>query len=152
MATTEPFVPGDFVVPAPPAHDAFVLEPLGPQHNESDYAAWSGSIDFIRTLPGWGESRWPTPMSLEDNLGDLEKHAAGFAAREEFTWTVLEPGTGEVIGCVYIQPDRPPRPGVTVVHSWVRSDRAELDRPLHDAVSSWLDADWPFDEVQYAAR
>jgi hypothetical protein len=150
MTDTEPFVPDDFVVPEPPAHEALALEPLGPQHNESDYAAWTSSIDFIRSLPGWGTGRWPTPMTLEDNRGDLERHAAGFAAREEFTYTVLDPGTREVVGCVYVKPARPPRAGATEVRSWVRADRAELDRPLRRLVRDWLDAEWPFDDVQYA--
>jgi hypothetical protein len=29
---------------------------------------------------------------------------------------------------------------------------AHLDRPLHDAVSTWLEHDWPFDRVVYAPR
>lgn len=42
--------------------------------------------------------------------------------------------------------------GVAQVSSWVRADRAELDRPLYEAVSAWLASDWPFTEVRYAAR
>jgi hypothetical protein len=150
MTEAEPFVPDDFVVPHPPAHEALALEPLGPQHNESDYDAWTSSADFIRSLPGWADSSWPRPMPLEENLRDLERHAAGFAARREFTYTVLDPGTGDVIGCVYVKPARPPRAGATEVRSWVRADRAELDRPLRRLVRAWLDTAWPFDDVQYA--
>jgi RimJ/RimL family protein N-acetyltransferase len=144
------FVPDDFVVPDPPADDTFVLEPLGPQHNESDYAAWTSSMAFIRSLPGWADETWPTPMTLADNLRDLEQHAAGFARRAEFTYTVLEPGTREVIGCVYVQPTREAGAGATEVHSWVRADRADLDQPLRDLVRGWLATAWPFTEVQYA--
>jgi hypothetical protein len=42
--------------------------------------------------------------------------------------------------------------GVAEVSSWVRADRAELDVPLHDAVTDWLNTDWPFAEVSYASR
>jgi hypothetical protein len=29
------------------------LEPLGPQHNQSDHAAWMSSIEHIRSTPGY---------------------------------------------------------------------------------------------------
>ncbi|MGW6931836.1 hypothetical protein ACWGE0_17415 [Lentzea sp. NPDC054927] len=57
----------------------------------------------------------------------------------------------EVIGCVYIYPLRDDRT-VADVHSWVRADRADLDKPLYDAVSTWLVNDWPFPEIRYAPR
>ena len=42
--------------------------------------------------------------------------------------------------------------GVADVRSWVRADRAELDVPLHAAVSAWLTAAWPFAQIRYAPR
>lgn len=146
------FVPVDFVVPTPPATGRFVLEPLGPQHNESDYHAWASSMELIRSLPGWASSSWPHPMSLEDNMADLEAYAAGFEERTEFTYTVLDPESDEVVGCVYIKPARPARPGAAEVRSWVRAGRAELDKPLYDAVTAWLAESWPFREVTYAVH
>src|SRR5215216_5460105 len=38
-------------------------------------------------------------MSLDRNIYDLRRHAADFGARSGFTFTVLEPVTGDVIGC-----------------------------------------------------
>jgi hypothetical protein len=38
------------------------------------------------------------------------------------------------------------------VHSWVRVTSADLDAPLWRAVSAWLERDWPFRRVDYAAR
>jgi hypothetical protein len=143
------FVPDDFDVPTELAGAGFRLEPLGPQHNESDYAAWTSSMEHIHATPGFEGRPWPHPMPAEDNLNDLKGHAKDFADRTGFTYTVLE-GDGEVIGCVYIYPaksgDR------ANVHSWVRADRAELDVPVHDAVSSWLQDFWPFETVSYAPR
>ena len=43
-------------------------------------------------------------MSPDANRDDLERHARDFAERAGFTFTVLRPGTEEVIGCVYIYP------------------------------------------------
>ncbi|MFF1715411.1 N-acetyltransferase [Streptomyces sp. NPDC058268] len=144
-----PFVPHDFVAPTRLAADGFRLEPLGPQHNDADHAAWTSSIEHIRATPGFLERSWPPPagMSLADNLRDLESHAHDFQARTGFTYTVLD-DAGRVIGCVYIYPSHADA-GVTEVRSWVCADRAELDGPLHRAVAAWLASDWPFEKLRY---
>ena len=143
--STDPFVPDDFVPPRTLLAERFRLEPLGPQHNESDHAAWSSSIDHIRSTPGFPDGSWPPPegMSLEENLADLTRHAADFEAGRGFTFTVLDPADGEVIGCVYVYPTTSLAHDVQV-QSWVRADVAELDRPLAEAVADWLGADWPW--------
>jgi len=145
------FVPPDFAVPASLETPQFRLEPLGPQHNDPDYAAWTSSIEHIRRTPGFPDGRWPDDRSIEDNLRDLRRHADDFAHRRGFTYTVLDAATGEVIGCVYLYPDTA-EPGRASVQSWVRADRAELDVPLWRAVTDWLARDWPFAAVAYAAR
>jgi RimJ/RimL family protein N-acetyltransferase len=144
-----PFVPDAFEVPLRLETDRFVLEPLGPEHNERDHEAWMSSVDHIRATPGFADWPWPYPMSAEENLTDLEQHAADFAARTGFTYTVLE-GT-EVIGCVYIYPS--PLPGGEArVRSWVTADRADLDVVVWRAISDWLEAEWPFRAVEYEPR
>ena len=154
-----PFVPGDFAVPGELVTEKFRLEPLGPQHNAADYDAWTSSMEHIRATPGMVDDSWPREMTLEENRGDLERHARDFAGRTGFTYTVLDPA-GRVVGCVYIYPAKGEEgaaageaaPGVADVHSWVRADRAELDVPLYAAVSAWLADAWPFAEVRYAPR
>jgi hypothetical protein len=47
-----PLVPGDFVVPRGLRSELFILEPLAARHNEADDAAWTSSIDHIKTTPG----------------------------------------------------------------------------------------------------
>ncbi len=155
----ELFVPADFAVPDGLVAEGFRLAPLGPQHNEADYAAWTGSIDHIRATPGFNGRSWPHPMPLEDNLRDLERHAQDFAERRGFTYTVLGAGSDEVIGCVYIYPPQGQGPGGgteglrgAVVRSWVRADRAQLDRVVYEAVLAWLERDWPFHSIEYASR
>jgi hypothetical protein len=152
-----PFVPEDFAVPGGLETDAFRLEPLGPRHNEADHRAWSSSIAHIRDTPGFRDRDWPPPrgMTLAGNLADLERHAEDFAARRGFTYSVVAPGGGDVLGCVYIYPPHhhPAAEGTDAdVRSWVRADVADLDAPLHAAVAAWLAADWPFARVAYAAR
>jgi hypothetical protein len=152
----ELFVPADFAVPGGLTAGEFRLEPLGPQHNAADYAAWTASIGHIRATPGFAGKSWPHEMSLAENLSDLERHAQDFAERRGFTFTVLSTSTGEVIGCVYIYPPRGGEPGHpeprAAVSSWVRADHAALDPVLYHAVRTWLERDWPFRSVEYAPR
>jgi hypothetical protein len=164
------FVPDDFVVPRSLVCAAFRLEPLGPEHNEGDYRAWMSSIEHIRATPGWVGRSWPRPdMTLAENLGDLERHAADFAARSGFTYTVRDARSDEIFGCVYIYPAAGGGSGASSgassdgasgasgasgaeVRSWVSADRASLDVALYEAVSAWLRSAWPFTTVTYAPR
>jgi hypothetical protein len=145
------FVPSDFDVPRRLEAPEFVLEPLGPEHNELDYAAWTSSMEHIAATPGWQDSRWPREMTLDENRADLERHANDFRNRAGFTYTVLDPESRDVIGCVYIYPLRDAEEDARTL-SWVRTSRAELDVPLWRAVSDWLASDWPFASVDYAPR
>lgn len=150
--TPPPLVPEDFAVPEGVRSDLFALEPLDIRHNAADQVAWTSSIDHIRATPGFAGRTWPGgPMTLEENAVDIAKHARDFADRTGFAYTVLDPASGDVIGCVYFYPPR--RSGYDVdVRSWVRADHAALDRPLHDLVRHWLAEAWPFQAPDYAER
>jgi hypothetical protein len=146
------FVPDDFDPPRGLSEARFRLEPLGPQHNDADYVAWTSSMAHIRDTPGFTTGSWPREMTLDQNRDDLLRHERDFETRTGFTYTVLA-GEADVVGCVYIYPLVPdPEPGAAHVDSWVRADRAELDAPLYRAVSDWLDRDWPFRRVDSPAR
>jgi len=146
-----PFVPSGFVVPLALTTEQFRLEPLAPQHNDSDYEAWSTSVEHIHMTPGWETSSWPDDRSLADNLRDLQRHAADFEKRAGFTYTVIDPATGAVIGCVYIYPDKSEQHDARVL-SWVRASRPDLDVQLWRAGTDWLADRWPFGRVAYAGR
>jgi hypothetical protein len=148
---TSRLVPDDFVVPAGLRTEVFTLEPLSVRHNELDYAAWTTSIEHIRQTPGYPDGSWPKPMSLEQNAADLVRHERDFADRVGFTYTALDPATGDVIGCLYLYPSERGDYDADV-RSWVRADRADLDKPLYELVSGWLASDWPFTNPDYAAR
>jgi len=143
------FVPVDFDPPMELTTGAFRLEPLGPEHNERDYIAWTSSMDHIRTSPGWGaEQNWPREMTLEENGGDLERHAADFRSRRGFTYTVLDE-SDDVVGCVYVYPAKDDVHDARV-RSWVRASEAEHDDDLRSAVAAWLTSDaWPFSRPLY---
>jgi hypothetical protein len=143
-------------VPPPPATERFVLAPLQPAHNERDHAAWMSSIEHIHATPGfapgdWAGDGWPMPMSLDDNLADLEMHWGEFQRGEAFAYTVLEPTTDDVIGCVYVDPDVTDAAD-TMVRSWVRASHAHLDDDVATTVDRWLRASWPFATVRWPGR
>lgn len=144
-----PLVPPEFEIPRGLRTSRFRLEPLGPEHHAADFAAWSSSVEHIRGTPGFEAGPWPREMGLAENLADLERHARDFAERVGFTYTVLDEASGEVIGCVYLDPDEA-GPHDVLVRSWVCADRADLDEPLRRAVREWLEAAWPFRLVSYA--
>src|SRR4051812_44829113 len=147
------FVPTGFTPPPPPRSESFWLEPLGPEHNEADYRAWTSSLDHIHATPGYPDGTWPHPMSLEQNLGDLESHADDFRRQVGFTYTVRSTADDDVIGCVYIYPSNNPAMDPDV-RSWVRASHAALDVDLWSTITAWLAAEWPFREgrVDYAPR
>lgn len=150
---TDRFVPDGFEPPLMLATEHFRLEPLGPQHNEADLAAWMSSIDRIRATPGYPDGDWPPleGMTPARNLRDLVRHADDFTARRGFTYTVLDPVDGDVIGCVYLYPSPSPHHDA-VAQSWVRADAARLDLPLAEAVTRWFASHWPWDGVDYQGR
>jgi hypothetical protein len=144
VTTSPSFVPVDFDPPITCTAGSFRLEPLGPEHNERDYAAWMSSIDHIRSSPGFPDGNWPHEMSLEENRADLVRHAGHFTDRKGFTYTVLDAGD-DVVGCVYIYPAKD---GVhdVVVQSWVRESEAARDDDFRRAIADWITSDaWPFE-------
>jgi hypothetical protein len=90
-------------------------------------------------------------MTLDENRADLQRHADDFRNRRGFTYTVLDPASRDVIGCVYIYP-LPDGGDDAQALSWVRASHAALDVPLWRAVTDWLASDWPFESVAYASR
>lgn len=142
---SEDFVPADFVVPDEFHGPGFRLEPLGPGHNERDHEAWMSSISHIRSTPGMEDRDWPAPMTLGENMADMEMHAREFEARTSFTYSVLD--GDDVIGCVYIYPSADHD---AHVRSWVTANRVEMDGVVRRAVRRWLVEEWPFQSIDYA--
>ncbi len=149
MSESAVFVPTGFDPPTGLTAGDARLEPLGPEHNERDYAAWTSSMEHIRRSPGFHEGRWPREMNLAENLADLERHARDFVDRTGFTFTVLD-ASDDVIGCVYVYPARDGIHDATV-RSWVRESEAGFDDALRRAIADWLtSAAWPFEKPLYA--
>lgn len=144
----EPFVPVSFEVPLTFNGPGFHLEPLGPVHNERDHEAWMTSIEHIRATPGMDWRDWPSPMTLAENLADMEMHAKEFADGAAFTYSILD--RDAVIGCVYVYPRQDDHDAD--VRSWVRESRSDMDLIVCQTLSEWLVGDWPFRNLAYATR
>jgi hypothetical protein len=140
--------------PEPLSTTWFRLEMLAPVHNERDYEAWMSSIEHIHATPGFAPPEaagddWPTPMTLEQNLADLEQHRREFIAGEAFAYSVLD--GDEVIGCLYIDPDSRGAADA-MVRSWVRASRAERDVDLAVQIDQWLRDAWPLTSWRWPGR
>jgi hypothetical protein len=140
--------------PVPLSTTWFRLEILSSVHNERDHQAWMSSIEHIHATagfaqPDWAGDGWPTPMTSDQNLADLEQHQREFVAGEAFAYSVLDGDA--VIGCVYIDPDGS---GGTdaVVRSWVRASRAERDLDLAVEIDQWLRKEWPLCSRRWPGR
>lgn len=139
------FVPEDFDVPRIKMFDHFRLEALGPEHNERDHTAWTSSMDHIHATPGFEGHPWPMPMTVAENLEDMDMHLREFDERTSFTWSILAAGTDDVIGCIYLYPFDPARPGHGRFRSWVTAERAADDSTIRTAIAAWFASDWPIE-------
>ena len=135
-----------FDAPEPLATELFHLEPLGPEHNERDHEAWMSSMEHIRATPGFEYHPWPIPMTLEENLADMQMHADEFIARTGYTYSILD--GAQVIGCVYIYPPTSDDTDANV-RSWVRASHASLDTEARAQIRAWLLTAWPFEKLNY---
>ncbi|MCR2809052.1 MULTISPECIES: N-acetyltransferase [unclassified Microbacterium] len=109
----------------------------------------------------WEQSSWPADdFTIEANRQDLADLERRHVDRRAFTYTVLDPGGTECLGCVYIFPTTATfltKAAVTsvlegaqwaeidaVVYFWVRESRisSDMDVRLLAAIRSWMDEDW----------
>ena len=147
----KPFVPPDFVVPSRLEDARFVIRPLLIGDVIKDYDAVMSSVEHLRGVFG-PTTKWPTGLSLEDDLIDLGWHHKEFKTRRSFAYTVMSPDEAVCLGCLYINPTT--LPGYDAeAYCWIRaSHAAELDARLYQVMTSWIAADWPFEAVAYPGR
>lgn len=152
-------------VPAELRTAEFVLRPIVAGDADRDYAAVMETREYLRL---WRQSTWPEDdFTVEENRRDLveceERHLAGRA----FTYTVLDPGGTECLGCVYVFTTGArflARATVTpvgddewadveaVVFFWARLSRMEtgMDGRLLAALRTWFAEEWKLARTVYA--
>jgi hypothetical protein len=152
-------------VPAELRTAEFVLRPIVAGDAELDHAAVMETREHLRL---WRQSTWPEDdFTVAENRKDLveceERHRAGRA----FTYTVLDPGGTECLGCVYVYPTTATflaRAAVTpvggdewadveaVVFFWARLPQMEtgMDERLLAALRAWFTEEWKLTRTVYA--
>ncbi len=65
----------------------------------------TSSIEHIRATPGFADRDWPKVMGLPTTSTTCAS-TEDFRLGKGFTYAVLDPADGDVIGCVYVYPPR----------------------------------------------
>ena len=145
------FVPEGSVVPESLSTDQYRLEMLTPGVAELDYDAVMSSKERLRQVFSEDDD-WPADdMTLEFNIGDLERHEAEFHSRQAFAYTVLSPAKDRCVGCVYFYASSLPEYDCEV-YLWVRESETDLDGHLYMTIRNWLKTDWPFKKPAFPGR
>jgi hypothetical protein len=145
-------------VPLEPRTDEFFLRPITVADAARDYEAVMETREDLRV---WEQSSWPEDaFTVEANAEDLADLERRHLERRAFTYTVLDPGGAESLGCVYIFPTTASflaKATVTavseeavwadvdaVVYFWIRAARISsgLEARLLSALRSWMAEDW----------
>jgi hypothetical protein len=146
-----PFVPREYEVPKSLETEYFRLRMLTVNDVVKDFDAVVSSVDHCKSI--WPGGKWPTGLTLEQNLIDLGWHQKEFQTRRSFTYTVVRLDESSVLGCVYILPTR--KSGYDAeTYLWARQSELAggLEERLHAAVKEWMSTTWPFRSVAYPGR
>ena len=138
-------VPDDFDVPAVLEHERFRLRMLSVDDVVKDFDAICDRVDHE------GRPQPPFVPTVAENLVDLGWHQKEFKLRRSFAYTVVAPDESRVLGCVYLNPSEAHDARVVM---WVRRSAWDqgLDPVLETTVREWIEQDWPFETVDWAAR
>jgi hypothetical protein len=160
VSFTDPSEP----VPAELRTDEFVLRPIRASDAQRDYHAVMETREQLRL---WEQSTWPADdFTMEANREDLVDLEERHDAHRAFTYTVLDPGGAECLGCVYVFPTRAAflaKSSVTpvgddewsdvdaVVFFWARLSRMEagMDGRLLTALRTWFSTEWKLERTVY---
>ncbi|WP_353647525.1 N-acetyltransferase [Nakamurella sp. A5-74] len=163
MSFTDPNQP----VPTGLRTDDFVMRPITADDAPNDYDAVMETREHLRL---WEQSTWPADdFTIEANREDLAGLELRHTEHRAFTYTVLDPGTAECLGCVYVFPTSATflaKCTVTpmgveewdavdaVVYFWVRSSRMEtgLDAHLLGALRRWFASEWTLENTVYVTN
>jgi hypothetical protein len=159
------FYPIDAAVPESLLTGEFLARPLRASDVELDYDAVMSSRAELLLHSG---GSWPREdFRLEENLADLVRHEQEHHERVAFTYTIMNPGETECLGCIYLNPPAQilKRAGgsaeqaatigdyETWVSFWVRHSRLadELDARVLQALLNWFQTEWAFKQVAFVA-
>ena len=111
------------------------------------------------------EALYPSlnPLDRVLDKSDLVHQADEVTRGVAYAYTILDPHTGDIIGCTYIDPDESqpdrstevettPTTRCATVTCWVRASHAELDEPVVAALTHWLASSWNLAQFTFPGR
>lgn len=146
------FVPDDFSHPQRLETDNFFIRPIRGSDAEMDYPAVMSSISHIKEI--MGSRSWPSEeLTLEEDRNDLARHEGEMERGEAFVYTVMNRSQTSILGCIYIFTSRLDQLDAEIAF-WTTQEAYEegLDSILFEDIQSWIEQDWPFEEVVYPGR
>jgi hypothetical protein len=155
------FYPETAEIPESLLADEVLVRPLRATDAQADFEALMSSQEMLRK---WDQSDWPSDdFTLEENRADLAEHETEHAARQAFTFTVMDRSEQTCLGCVYVYSLE------TILRSmgaseeqlaavgdfeayvtfWIReSELSEnLDKRFLLQLVEWLDTQWAFQRI-----
>jgi RimJ/RimL family protein N-acetyltransferase len=139
-------IPLSHPIPLGFERDQFVLRPITIHDVIRDFDAVNSSVELLRLrfYESWG---WPPeePQSIEDAMIELAWHQKEAELRRSFNYAIVTPDEKRALGCVYVDPPEDEAGGHDAwIDWWVRTDSAELEPLVEEAVRGWIAAEWPF--------
>lgn len=125
------------------------LVKVDPTYAVQDYQALLAARLQIRQDLG---TDWPADnLTLAENEASLVNDLKAFNQRSNFTYHLLEPASGRVIGCLYISHSSSTQYQATVYY-WLipEYDQSRAHPALRADVQKWLATSWPFAAVDYS--
>lgn len=148
------FLPIEFEIPEKLETNRMRLRMLQITDVIKDYDAVMSSKEHILKSKTFGTNqKWPTGLTIEQNLIDLGWHQKEFQNRSSFAYTVMSLDEIKCIGCIYIDPSTNSN-YEAMVYMWVRQNEVDsgLDQHLFETVTTWISEKWPFQKVAYPGR
>lgn len=163
MAITD----ADAPIPTGLTTHEFTLRPITADDAEIDFAAVVETREHLRL---WEQSTWPADdFTVEENREDLVGLEQRHSEHRAYTYTVLDPGGTESLGCVYVFPTTASflqKAAVTpvgddrwddveaVVYFWARLSGMEtgMDGRLLAALRDWFADEWKIERAVYVTN
>jgi hypothetical protein len=149
QAVSEMLVPEHFHVPDQVALPTIKLLKVDPAYAEQDYQALMAARLQIRQALG---SDWPADnLTLAENKASLVNDLNAFNQRTNFTYHLLDPASGQLIGCLYISQSGSAQYQATVYY-WLIPEfyQSSAHPAIRAALTQWISSSWPFSTVDYS--
>lgn len=153
VSQNRPLVAGSFEVPGAYESERFIIRPLIAHDVVSDDSSTrrGPDPDYGLPVPALDMPASSFPAREDDPAMDyLQKR---ISQRSSYSYPVVNPETGKMIGCVYINHSGDPAHDAEVTW-WLRTGTAEnsLFQTFAETVKEWVNEEWPFRNPSFKGR